>query len=255
MQISHETPLCLLERSREFNDYDYCLVHLCDHPDKKVAERYFKFFKESLEMGRKVILDNSAYELGDAVGGKRYADWINKLRPTEYIIPDVRSNGKESVRLMKNWIVTYGSDLLGTPIGVVHGVNLKDMKMCYVEMESRLPKLAFSFEDFYFNQRTVDIEFIRSWVIRQLSVNYEKPHHLLGVILPQEIRQWRGCKWIETMDTSSPVLHAFQGIRFEDYGLDEKSTVKIDDIFESAELTPEIEELIQYNVSVFRSFL
>jgi hypothetical protein len=30
IKVSHETPLCLLEDSRKFNDYDYCLPHLLD---------------------------------------------------------------------------------------------------------------------------------------------------------------------------------------------------------------------------------
>jgi len=28
VKISHEVPFCLLEQSREFNDYDYLLPHL-----------------------------------------------------------------------------------------------------------------------------------------------------------------------------------------------------------------------------------
>ena len=28
MLVSHESPLCLLEKSRTYNDYSYALVHL-----------------------------------------------------------------------------------------------------------------------------------------------------------------------------------------------------------------------------------
>ncbi len=34
MKVSHETPYCLLEDSRFFNDYDYCLPHLLDEEPK-----------------------------------------------------------------------------------------------------------------------------------------------------------------------------------------------------------------------------
>ena len=30
MKVSHEVPKVLLNNSREFNDYDYCLPHLLD---------------------------------------------------------------------------------------------------------------------------------------------------------------------------------------------------------------------------------
>ena len=53
MLVSHETPISFLEESREYNDYDYALVHLFEtHPE------YYSFFKCSLGMGREVLLDN-----------------------------------------------------------------------------------------------------------------------------------------------------------------------------------------------------
>ena len=34
VKLSHEVPFCLLEQSREFNDYDYCLPHLMDENEE-----------------------------------------------------------------------------------------------------------------------------------------------------------------------------------------------------------------------------
>ena len=84
MKISHESPLCLLDRSRSYNDYDYALVHLFE-----TEPTYYQFFKDSVAQGRHVLLDNSIFELGTAFGSDRYAHWIKELKPTEYIIPDV----------------------------------------------------------------------------------------------------------------------------------------------------------------------
>ena len=33
MKVSHEVPRCLLNNSREWNDYDYCLPHLLDQDE------------------------------------------------------------------------------------------------------------------------------------------------------------------------------------------------------------------------------
>ena len=30
VKVSHEVPICLLNKSRDFNEYDYCLPHLLD---------------------------------------------------------------------------------------------------------------------------------------------------------------------------------------------------------------------------------
>jgi hypothetical protein len=62
MKFSHEVPLCLLEDSLEFNDYDYALVHLLDK-DKD----YVDFFMKAKQQGRYIILDNSLHELGHSL--------------------------------------------------------------------------------------------------------------------------------------------------------------------------------------------
>ena len=40
VKISHEVPITLLEESKTFNDYDYCLPHLLDQHD--LYEQYFR---------------------------------------------------------------------------------------------------------------------------------------------------------------------------------------------------------------------
>ena len=51
MKVSHEVPLCLLEDSLDFNDYDYALVHLLDKD-----EDYANFFKKAKQQGRYIIV-------------------------------------------------------------------------------------------------------------------------------------------------------------------------------------------------------
>ena len=68
MLVSHESPISMLEKSRDYNDYDYALVHLFEsHP------KYYDFFKESLLMDRDVLLDNSIFELGEAFDNAKAA--------------------------------------------------------------------------------------------------------------------------------------------------------------------------------------
>lgn len=253
IKISHETPLCYLEQSREINDYDYALVHLFDN--KEFGERYFNFFKESLEMGRKVILDNSAYELGKPYDLESYLYYINELKPTEYIIPDFINSGEDTLFSLTMW---KNLDVQGKAVGVVHGEDLDDFIHCYREMVDKVDKIAFSFDNFFFNQN-LPLSEVRYRVISILAddniIDTSKPHHLLGCILPQEFKLWKDIEWIETIDTSSPVLHAFQNIRFTEDGIKEKSKVKINDIFSTAELTDEIESSIKHNCEIFRNFL
>ena len=44
IEVSHESPISILDKSLEYNDYAYALVHLFEtHPD------YYKFFKNLVD--------------------------------------------------------------------------------------------------------------------------------------------------------------------------------------------------------------
>ena len=71
MLISHEVPKCLFEKSLDFNDYDYALVHLFDEDPE-----YLEFYKNSVKNGRHVLLDNSIFELGEAYDNDSDLDYL-----------------------------------------------------------------------------------------------------------------------------------------------------------------------------------
>ena len=75
MQVSHESPIELLNESITYNDYDYCLVHLLDQ-----EPLYRDFFLSSKKLGRKILLDNSIFELGKSFESAPFAEWISKLQ-------------------------------------------------------------------------------------------------------------------------------------------------------------------------------
>jgi len=97
-KVSHEVPFCLLTKSREFNDYDYCLPHLMDE-----NEEYRTFFFNSKNVARYIVMDNSLHELGEAYDTDRLMYWIKKLEPNEFIVPDVWEDYTASVRNAKLW--------------------------------------------------------------------------------------------------------------------------------------------------------
>ena len=73
MLVSHESPISILEESKQYNDYDYALVHLFE-----TQPEYLNFFKRSLAAGREVLLDNSIFELGKAFEPTK-ADFLCKI--------------------------------------------------------------------------------------------------------------------------------------------------------------------------------
>lgn len=260
VKISHECPLQLLETSRLFNDYDYCLVHLLDK-----YPQYYEFMKESLKRNRCVILDNSIFELGTSFKPKEFAQWIKKLQPTEYIVPDVLENSEETINQFKNWLSKY-KHLKGTRIGVVQGKTFNDLYTCYKFMSENADKIAISFDYSFYKQiglgkspeeQDVDgrYKFIRMLIDCGIW-NTSKSHHLLGCMLPQEMKKY-AYNWhiynITSLDTSNPVQQGLLGFKYTKEGLKTKSRIKVADSFEHKYSEEKI-NIAKDNIELFRKF-
>jgi hypothetical protein len=262
MKISHESPLCLLDRSRSYNDYDYALVHLFE-----TEPTYYQFFKDSLAQGRHVLLDNSIFELGTAFDSDRYAYWIKELQPTEYIIPDVLESALGTMDNALDWKEKY-SDLPGKTIGVVQGKTYEDLVQCYDYLDTVIgvDKIAISFDYSYYLElcphpnKWMGYALGRVQTLTRLLqdgvINTEKPHHLLGCALPIEFMFYRqGFEWLESLDTSNPIVHALLGFGYEPGGLDAKKSIKLIELLNTPEPTVANMHTIKHNILYFRSFV
>ena len=124
MKVSHEVPRCLLNNSRDFNDYDYCLPHLLDKD-----EHYKNFFYESKKLGRYIIMDNSLHELGKSYDFERLQYWILELQPNEFIVPDVWMKYAQTVSMAKYWKqFKYPKET--TPVAVIQGEDKNSAYLC-----------------------------------------------------------------------------------------------------------------------------
>ena len=125
MLVSHESPISMLYDSRNYNDYDYALVHLFDEEPE-----YYNFFKVSLTLGREVLLDNSIFELGHSFDPKKFAKYVVELEPTYYVVPDVLEDSQQTCSSFNKFTLNY-PDLPGLKIGVVQGKTYQELVECY----------------------------------------------------------------------------------------------------------------------------
>lgn len=248
-KVSHEVPLDLLEQSRWFNDYDYALVHLfVEYPE------YYNFYKHSLQMGREVLLDNSLYELGEAFDMSKYAEWIEKLHPTYYIIPDKFWDSDGTIELANEWMKKYGNKLPKDikRIGVAQGSSYQDIVYTYNYMDAICDKIAFTFK-FHpdmikifrdnltfdklkmnhcyvrnknvikFNEDINDTDLqalLRYVILKELDlsgvINKEKEHHLLGLQSTAFLKESCKFSWVTSIDTSNPIIYGYEGKKYEE---------------------------------------
>lgn len=259
MLISHETPICMLDDSRQYNDYDYCLVHLCEtYPE------YYNFFKTSITQGRQVLLDNSIFELGEAFDSDKFAEYIQDLKPNFYIVPDVLEDGYSTMKSFAQFTNKY-NDLPGLKIGAVQGKSYDEIVDCYNYMSEFADYIAISFDFSYYIITGKGKTKLERWcdgrrrLIEQLKNdgvwNYHKPHHLLGCSLAKEFRNYIGDKSIRSADTSNPIVAGIKELRYNgDLGLNEKPSIMLADLIDH-EVTDSQREDILYNVDNFKKII
>ena len=221
--ISHEVPLSLFEESQNFNDYDYCLIHLTEESDE-----YLKYFQKALRLGRRVIIDNSVFELGEAFDIDHFANSllsvikdispVQSARLVTYVIPDVLYKGKETVNKVLEWNDKFpygGNPLQRTPIpgkrmAVAQGSSYQELTWCFGKIHDKVDIVGISFNCLAFTEvferllPESKLPTVLKWSAGRLaylvklaklykdppnvSVLYKKaPLHLLGCGTPQEM--------------------------------------------------------------------
>jgi hypothetical protein len=259
-KISHEVPLCLLELSKQFNDYDYCLPHLLDQD-----EEYKNYFLQSKSEGRYIIMDNSLHELGTPYSEERLLYWLEKLQPDEFIVPDHWQDKDKTINSATEWIQKEFDYPNTKFVAVVQANNLFEGIECFNQLKNNLgyKKIAISYGASWYNDLSdhPDPNFSkmlgRVKFVKILSDDFsldaswqEVKLHLLGCQLPQEF-SYHHLNCIETIDTSNPILAAIDGMKYKPYGLISKPKTRIDDIIKIPFSKLDL-DLTLYNVDLFR---
>ena len=262
IKIAHEAPKSIFDEIQRFTDYDYALVHLFEED-----EEYLKQFKTAALKGREIILDNSIFELEEAFDADRFNFWVNDLRPTWYIVPDVLENGNETINKMIDWNKKgYGYSGSGK-IGVVQGKTYNEIVECYKYMDryADVDMIAISFDYSYYTETVPHANKYVSWMLGRVKllgdllkdgiINKDKKHHLLGCGLPQEFSFYKHSDydWLYSLDTSNPVVHGIKGITYGQEGLWSKERQKLFELINS-DISMDQLNNIKNNIQKFRWF-
>lgn len=252
IDIYHEAPLCIFDKVREVTDGDYALVHLLDGDEKYAA----KFIETAATRGnRELILDNSAYELGESFDEDKFAEWIYILKPDIYVVPDVPGDAEATVSEFHIWKVKR-KELPGKRMGVLQGKSTYEIVNCFNFLRSAgadiigVPFLIGL--GLGCTREPVDLMSCRVMLMKILEKEVQAhPIHMLGVALPQEGVFYRKHPWVVSVDTSNPVLHGMLGNRYEVGGMRDKPKELLADHIHD-DLTEEQQRRIKGNIDRFR---
>ena len=263
IKIAHEAPKSIFEDVQKVTDYDYALVHLLEED-----EEYLTMFEKAIKKGREVILDNSIFELEEAFEADRFALWVERLKPTWYIVPDALENAEKTMKQMADWFKNY-SDVPGKSIGVVQGKTYREIKECYRAIDELSPcdMIAISFDYSYYRESVPHPNKYVSWMLGRVKllgdlerdgiINKDKPHHLLGASLATEFKWYvdNNIYNIRSLDTSNPVVAGLLGYTYNgDFGLDHKPSQLLADLI-GAQPDEDAVERIMYNTSQFKRII
>lgn len=266
MKVSHESPVSILDLSRCYNDFDYCLVHLLDQNDS-----YKQYYSSARELyNREVLLDNSIFELGKAFDSREFWLKAKEIKPNMFIVPDVLEESQSTIDSFKDFN-HYAQDIkdsfLTKAIGAVQGKTWQELRECYKFMSDNADMVAISFDFSYYQIIGEGKTHLEKWCSgRQRFINdlinngiwrWDKPHHLLGCSLAKEFRFYvdRNIHNIVSCDTSNPIVAAIHGLKYDaDYGLQDKPSTKLADLI-SHEFSNDQLELVKYNTTMFKKII
>jgi len=266
MLIAHESPKSIMPHVQALTDYDYCLVHLLEQ-----SEEYLNYFLECPKKGRKIIMDCSLFELGTSYDLAKYYDWLLRIQPDEYIVPDVWQDANANMLSFYEFESNFNLKALkGLKIGVLQGKNYNDFERVYSFMVKKADKIAISFGyDYYlefflekeppYNSKASAFARGRFFLINELLqrniINKQKPHHLLGCGSPLEFTLYKSdpkFSFTTSLDTSHLIM---SGLFNKDYdnseSLSDKIETKMVDVFDK-EVSEQQLNLILKNIRIFR---
>lgn len=187
--------------------------------DKKYVEYYLKRKKQ----GDYIVLDNSAFEFGEALSIDLLIRAIKITKPNEFVLPDVFFNKNESIRRSIEFIESFSFGSLKY-MGVVQGESLEDWLSCYKYFSENIDIFSIGLGAIYtsktiFGNKNINkIVSGREFLINELKerkiLNQNKPHHLLGLGDSGhiEIEKLKKYKWIRSCDSSAAYIQARQGV-------------------------------------------
>jgi hypothetical protein len=260
MKISHEVPLSLLERSLMFNDYQYVLPHLMDkYNEYKVFMLRYRNQENSF-----IIMDNGLFE-GVTHTTEDLVEKIHLVKPDIFITPDDWNNPHATYKNAKYWMNTLKSQIPSTTklMVVLQGKSIEEISSLYdkcVDLGFKYFAFNHSSETYQrisnhpnklVNQMMGRIELV-NLMKRQGHISDNHYIHLLGASLPQEFIYYKGIEWINSVDTSSPIINGALGIPYEEYGLLTKPKNKIEEFFEDS-LEDQIGN-IMFNINKFKDY-
>ena len=253
--ISHEIPHSLAESELKgehaVNDYMFILLHryIEDERYRKIVNSYKGF----------TILDNSCFELGEALSNELIYEYVNIINPDVFVLPDTLGDMQLTLDRSYDFLDKY-PDFESKAMAVIQGDSFKEFAKCYTEFDRTYSDLSMIGIPFCFNwafalkMDPFEHSMERVKLLHHLDshsiINPQMKHHLLGTWNALEFKAYKHYNWIYSIDTSNPIAAGIEG---DVYPILHKPKIKFDEFVEK-ELHEINIDAVMNNTRIFKEW-
>ena len=256
MQLSCEAPLSWMKEVSKHIDYEYALAH------HFLDDEYIEHFKDAISNDKKVILDNSAFELGESFSSRRLLSIFAMLQTEEHwrnlyiIAPDVLGDKQANTFSIEMFLKEARPFIqLSQIYGTIQGGDIRDRLESYKEL-SNLGISKFTVPAGWHIENGEMIrepEFTRVEFFNLLDNKENHEFHLLGCQDLISLKSYREFTHVKSIDTSYPVALTLQN---EILVIDNnKPTIKINDVYNLAPPEATMKFLLGKNIENFKKLM
>ena len=251
--ISHEMPhsLAIAAQNGDYkiDDYLFILLHryISDERYRSIVDNYSGF----------TILDNSCFELGEALSDELIVEYVEKIKPSVFVLPDTLGDMHKTISRSINFVEKYPG-LAPKAMAVIQGNSYEEFEECYMKFDDELYDIAMIGIPFCFNwgfeynlsplEHAMERVYLIDHLVDNNIIRKTTKHHLLGTWCAAEFEYLKKYDFIYSVDTSNPIA---AGIEHNRYPITHKPKIKFDD-FVNMELNELDISTIMYNVDEFR---
>lgn len=238
--ISHESPLQLLEKSLEYNDYQYILPYFYTrYPEyKKFMDNY---------QGMK-ILDNGLFE-GEVPTIQELIKLIKETQTTIFIPPDEWNDPIITAKNAKYWMSLKKTGVLEPKLNlmvVLQGKTFSEIELLYQQcIDLGYRHFAFNHSSIAYQNEVGSVEdkiekakIGRIQLIRRLwNKNIIKEHHWIHLLGATDVTEFGYYNQalpgvIDSIDTSNPIIKAIEEGLYTEQNFKTKSKSKMEQFFD-----------------------
>lgn len=268
IKISHESPLCLLEESLKYNDYQYILPFFWTrYPEYR--EFMLNYRKQE---GSFIILDNGLFE-GEVPTIQELIALVNEIKPDVFIVPDEWNDRSKTHVNAKYWMGLKNSNTLpeetelmvvlqGNTFGEIKQLYLQCIDLGYTHFSLNHSSIAYDNEFggevgselISLTTKTAGrLQLVEELVKENLMKKYHYIH-LLGCSLPVEFMYYKPelVEYINSIDTSNPIITGILGNKYiSKIGLLSKPKQKMEEFFDKDLDSKQINDIL-HNIKQFQ---